>query len=285
MAKTLAFIHRNDARFSVGDFYPVLSVFSHHELGTTTSPFLLLDHLGPSILEPKSKRKGVNRHPHRGFDTVTLMFDGELLHEDSTGSGGTISNGEVQWMTAGAGILHKEEFSPQFREQGGRFEMIQLWVNLPSHAKLVRPRYQSIGNQEIPSKQLEHANIRVIAGEYDGLIGPAQTFSPIDVFDIELQAGQSLTVPAKHGDTSMVYLRSGQLDFDDEILEEQGMAVMSSLGEDLVLQAKKHSHILVLNGAPLNEPLVAHGPFVMNTQQQILDSYEAFKVEDFGKVR
>ena len=140
--KSLAFIHRNDTRFSVGDFYPVLSVFSYHELGNTVSPFLLLDHLGPSVLSPSNKRRGVNEHPHRGFETVTFMFEGELEHRDSTGSGGIIAKGDVQWMTAASGVMHREQFSSAFRERGGAFEMVQLWVNLPAKDKMAEPRYQ-----------------------------------------------------------------------------------------------------------------------------------------------
>ena len=286
MYKTLAFIHRNDTRFAVGDFYPVLSVFSHHDLGTTTSPFLLLDHLGPGILAAKSKRKGVNQHPHRGFETVTLMFDGELQHQDSSGGGGIISAGDVQWMTAGAGILHKEEFSPTFRENGGRFEMVQLWVNLPSHAKLVSAHYQSLLADQIPQAQLlnDAGYFRVIAGQYQDLLGPAHTYSEIQLVDIFIQQGKSVMLSAQHGHTSMVYLRSGQLQLDEhDMMDAQGLAVMSSLGRDFLVTALKDSHLILLNGAPLNEPLVAHGPFVMNTQAEILASYQAFKEGTFGQ--
>jgi len=139
--KSLAFIHRNDTRFAIGDFYPALSVFSYQELGNTTSPFLLLDHLGPGRLEPKSNKKGVHEHPHRGFETVTFVFAGELEHQDSIGNGGVIGQGDVQWMTAASGIQHIEQFSPKFREQGGYFEMVQLWVNLPAKDKMSTPHY------------------------------------------------------------------------------------------------------------------------------------------------
>lgn len=287
MLKTLAFVHRNDSRFAVGDFYPVLSVFSHHELGTTTSPFLLLDHLGPTILPARSHKKGVNAHPHRGFETVTMMYQGELQHQDSTGAGGVIAAGDVQWMTAGAGVVHKEEFSPKFREQGGRFEMIQLWVNLPAQFKLVPPRYQSLLDQHIPVVKLANGlgQVRIIAGAYQGKVGPAQTYSAIQILDISLKAGQSLELPALHGDTTMIYLRSGLLGFENEAeqLDAQGLAVMSSLGENLKLHVLQDSAFILFNGTPLHEPLVAHGPFVMNTQDEIVASYDAFKIGNFGK--
>ena len=285
MLKTLAFIQRNDTYFSIGDFYPVLSVFSHHELGTTTSPFLLLDHLGPSILAAKSKKKGVNKHPHRGFETVTLMFSGELQHQDSTGGGGVISAGDVQWMTAGAGVMHKEEFSSEFREKGGYFEMVQLWVNLPAKSKLVSPRYQSIRASQIPVvEDLEQQmSIRVIAGEYQGKTGPAHTYSPIQMLDVTVKQGQSIQLPAQHEHTSLVYLRKGEIQIGDEVLLEQGMAVMSSQGTDIELKVLKDSQILLLNGQPLLEPLIAHGPFVMNSHEEILESYEVFKAGEFLK--
>lgn len=286
MLKTLAFIHRNDSRFAVGDFYPVLSIFSHHELGTTTSPFLLLDHLGPAILPEKSNKKGVNQHPHRGFETVTLMYQGELQHQDSTGAGGVISAGDVQWMTAGAGIIHKEEFSPEFRQQGGRFEMVQLWVNLPAKFKLVPARYQSLLAKDIPVIALakDAGTVRVIAGSYQDQEGPAHTYSPIQMLDISMKSGESLELPAQHGDTTMIYLRSGLLGFENETeqLDAQGLAVMSSLGENFILTAIQDSTFIVLNGTPLHEPLVAHGPFVMNTQEEIVASYDAFKSGTFG---
>lgn len=152
--KTLAFLHRNDSRFAVGDFYPVLSIFSHYELGNTVSPFLLLDHLGPGVLKPTQLRKGVSDHPHRGFETVTLMFQGELEHRDSSGGGGIIAEGDVQWMTAASGVMHQEIFSEAFSRQGGAFEMLQLWVNLPAKDKMNPPRYQRLRAAHIPKIML-----------------------------------------------------------------------------------------------------------------------------------
>lgn len=290
MAKSLAFIHRNDTRFSVGDFYPVLSVFSYHELGGTTSPFLLLDHLGPGQLTPKSKRKGVNQHPHRGFETVTIMFKGELEHEDTTGEGGIISAGDVQWMTAASGVLHKEQFSEAFREQGGDFEMIQLWVNLPAQDKMNFPRYQGLLDAEIPKIILEDGQgyLRIIAGEYQQQQGPAQTHTPINMFDVRLQAGQTLTLPAQVKDTTLIYLRTGQLNVDataEELVNPQDLAVMSSLDQDVEIKALKDSHFLFLNGQPIYEPINGHGPFVMNTYDEILQAYDDIKSDRFIKER
>ena len=284
--KSLAFIHRNDTRFAIGDFYPALSVFSYHELGNTTSPFLLLDHLGPGKLEPKSKKKGVNEHPHRGFETVTFVFAGELQHKDSTGGGGLIKRGDVQWMTAASGIQHIEQFSSEFRESGGPFEMVQLWVNLPAKDKMSAPRYQSLLNENIPKIILDDqaSYIRVVAGEINQTTGIAKTFTAMNVFDIHLVKDQQITLPAAEGATTLIYLRKGKVQFssDEESLEEQAMAIMSSLGTGVQINALENCDLLFLSAQPLNEPINGQGPFVMNSYDEILQAYEDIKTGKFG---
>lgn len=284
--KSLAFIHRNDTRFAIGDFYPALSVFSYHELGNTTSPFLLLDHLGPGKLEPKSKKKGVNEHPHRGFETVTFVFAGELQHKDSTGGGGLIKRGDVQWMTAASGIQHIEQFSSEFRESGGPFEMVQLWVNLPAKDKMSAPRYQSLLNEDIPKIILDDQTsyIRVVAGELNLTTGIAKTFTAMNVFDIHLVKDQQITLPAAEGTTTLIYLRKGKVQFssDEESLEEQAMAVMSSLGTGVQINALENCDLLFLSAQPLNEPINGQGPFVMNSYDEILQAYDDIKTGKFG---
>lgn len=284
--KSLAFIHRNDTRFAIGDFYPALSVFSYHELGNTTSPFLLLDHLGPGKLEPKSKKKGVNEHPHRGFETVTFVFSGELQHKDSTGGGGLIKRGDVQWMTAASGIQHIEQFSSEFRESGGPFEMVQLWVNLPAKDKMSTPRYQSLLNEDIPKIILDDQTsyIRVVAGELNQTTGIAKTFTAMNVFDIHLVKDQQITLPAAEGATTLIYLRKGKVQFssDEESLEEQAMAVMSSLGTGVQINALENCDLLFLSAQPLNEPINGQGPFVMNSYDEILQAYDDIKTGKFG---
>lgn len=284
--KSLAFIHRNDTRFAIGDFYPALSVFSYHELGNTTSPFLLLDHLGPGKLEPKSKKKGVNEHPHRGFETVTFVFAGELQHKDSTGGGGLIKRGDVQWMTAASGIQHIEQFSSEFRESGGPFEMVQLWVNLPAKDKMSAPRYQSLLNEDIPKIILndQTSYIRVVAGELNQTTGIAKTFTAMNVFDIHLVKDQQITLPAAEGATTLIYLRKGKVQFssDEESLEEQAMAIMSSLGTGVQINALENCDLLFLSAQPLNEPINGQGPFVMNSYDEILQAYDDIKTGKFG---
>lgn len=284
--KSLAFIHRNDTRFAIGDFYPALSVFSYQELGNTTSPFLLLDHLGPGRLSPKSTKKGVNEHPHRGFETVTFVFAGELQHQDFTGQGGIIAQGDVQWMTAAAGIQHTEHFSPEFRERGGYFEMVQLWVNLPAKDKMSAPHYQSLLNHNIPKILLEHdaGYVRIVAGQFQNIQGVAHTYSPMNVLDVHLNKQQQLTLPANHGDTTLIYLRKGKLQFaaHEDLLEEQALAVMSSFDTDVTVTSLEDCDLLFLSAPPLQEPINGHGFFVMNSYEEILQAYEDLKTGNFG---
>lgn len=282
--KTLAFIHRNDTHFAVGDFSPVLSVFSHYELGNTISPFLLLDHIGPGHLQPLSQRKGVSDHPHRGFETVTIVYKGEIAHKDSKGGGGIVRAGDVQWMTAAAGIVHQEFFSEEFRAQGGAFEMIQLWVNLPAKDKLSSPGYQSLTSDQIPTIELPNGigSVRVIAGQFNGKSGPAKTHTRLNILDVRMHAGQSTIFPAEVGDTALIYLASGQLQFATEQMEAAGLAVMSSHHADFSVDTIADSHFLVLTGEPLNEPIFGRGPFIMNTYEEILQAFEDSKNGKLG---
>lgn len=282
--KTLAFIHRNDTHFAVGDFSPVLSIFSHYELGNTISPFLLLDHIGPGQLKPLSTRKGVDEHPHRGFETVTIVYKGEIEHTDSKGGGGIIRAGDVQWMTAAAGIIHREFFSEEFRAQGGAFEMIQLWVNLPARDKLSEPRYQNLSSDQIPTVELPNdiGSLRVIAGQFNGKLGPANTHTRINILDVRMHAGQSAVFPTEVGDTAVVYLLSGQLQFDAEQMDAAGMAVMGSQNANIEVNTLADSRFLVLSGEPINEPIYGRGPFIMNTYEEILQAFEDSKNGKLG---
>lgn len=278
--KTLAFVQRNDTRFAVGDFSPVLSVFSWHDLGSTVSPFLLLDHIGPGRLLPSARQGGVNEHPHRGFETVTLVFAGELEHRDSGGGGGLVGAGDVQWMTAARGVIHRELFSEAFTRQGGPFEMVQLWVNLPAADKMGPPRYQSLTRADIPVAALPDGAgmVRVVAGRCGAVTGPARTHTRLTLLDVQLRAGARAIFATEDGDTAMVYLRSGRLRFDtDDALEEQGLAVLSQQGAGIEVTALADSRLLVLAGARIDEPINGHGPFVMNRYEEILQAYEDVK--------
>ena len=276
--KTLAFVHRNDQRFAVGDFSPVLSVFSYHELGNTVSPFLLLDHIGPGRLRPSSRPGGVDDHPHRGFETVTLVFAGELEHRDSTGAGGLIGAGDVQWMTAARGVIHREKFSAAFSREGGPFEMVQLWVNLPAADKMGAPRYQALARATIPVAALAGGGeVRVIAGRFGDLRGPAQTHTRLALLDATLPAGTRTVFPAPEGDTALLYVRRGRLQAGDaaaDSVDDQGLGVMSSHGSGVAVTALEDSRVLVLAGEPIHEPINGHGPFVMNHYDEILQAYD-----------
>lgn len=270
--KKLAFIKRSNGRHWVGDGFPVQSIFSYRDIHEEMSPFLLMDYAGPATFEPTEQRRGVGQHPHRGFETVTIVYDGEVAHHDSTNAGGTIGRGDVQWMTAGAGIVHEEYHGEDYAKRGGAFEMIQLWVNLPAKHKMAQPGYQGILRQQIPEVALAagEGKVRVIAGEYQGEQGPAKTFSPMNVWDVRLNAGSraQFTLPAGH--TTALFVLHGAIRLGDvHTIRPAELAVMQREGSELEIEAAEDSVILLLNGEPLNEPVVGHGPFVMNSWEEI----------------
>jgi quercetin 2,3-dioxygenase len=207
--KKLMSVQGNDRGHWVGDGFPVRTLFFYQDMGEQMSPFLMLDFAGPMQFPPTTARKGVGSHPHRGFETVTFVYEGEVEHKDSTGQGGVIGPGEVQWMTAGAGILHEEFHSAAFAREGGVMQMIQLWVNLPAKDKMTAPGYQPILRQQIPELALANASgtARVIAGSFGGQTGPARTFTPMQVVDLKLLKGATLTIPVPEGwSTGLVVL-------------------------------------------------------------------------------
>ncbi|WP_334107901.1 pirin family protein [Methylobacillus sp.] len=277
--KKLAFIKRSNGRHWVGDGFPVQNVFSYRDIHEEMSPFLLMDYAGPAQFEPTEKRRGVGQHPHRGFETVTIVYDGQVSHHDSTDAGGTIGPGDVQWMTAGSGIVHEEYHGDDFARAGGVFEMVQLWVNLPARHKMTRPGYQGITREQIPEAALPDGAgvVRIIAGEYQGVRGPARTFSPMNVWDVRLGAGSTarFTLPAGH--TTAVFVLHGAVSLGDtHTVRAAELAVMQREGDELVLAAQQDTVLLLLNGEPLHEPVVGHGPFVMNSWEEIdqaIDDY------------
>jgi len=286
MKKVIA-IQSSPSRHWVGDGFPVRSLFSYDSGQTArVSPFLLLDYAGPAIFERADKPRGVGDHPHRGFETVTLVYQGEVAHRDSTGQGGVIGPGDVQWMTAGSGILHQEFHSESFTQAGGMLEMVQLWVNLPAEHKMARPHYQAILNQDIPEVDLPHnaGTVRVIAGSNGGATGPAHTFSPMTVLDIRLHPGQSrISVPA--GWNTLLVVLSGSVRINgDRFAEEAQLVVLDRDGDFLDIEASAEAKLLLLAGEPINEPVVGYGPFVMNTQDEIDQAIEDYKSDRFGRI-
>lgn len=270
----------------VGDGFPVSSLFSYQVLAKEMSPFLLLDRAGPTEFTPSAKPRGVHQHPHRGFETVTIVYSGEVAHRDSTGQGGSIGPGDVQWMTAASGILHEEFHSEKFTRSGGTLDMVQLWVNLAAKDKKAAPGYQTIKSEQIPEIDLSGnaGSIRVIAGEFQGQVGPARTFSPMQVWDIRLNSGGSAELPVTRGWNSAIVVLHGTIGISDEQLSENQMALLDSNGGSINLVAETNAIALLLSGQPIYEPVVGQGPFVMNTQEEIAQSVQDFRNGRFGQI-
>lgn len=271
----------------VGDGFPVRSLFSYQTIGQNLSPFLLLDHAGPSEFSPTKRLRGVGQHPHRGFETVTIVYKGELEHRDSTGAGGLIGPGDVQWMTAGAGILHEEFHSESFSRSGGTLEMVQLWVNLPRRHKMTPPSYQAILDADIQAVPLpdDAGVVRLIAGNFGEHKGPAKTFTEVDVWDIRIAAGKQVMLPLKSGRTAAIVVLHGAIQISDaNIVHSQQWAHAGLNGEDLLIEAKADSVILVLSGEAIHEPIVGHGPFVMNSEEEIRQAMQDLKNGTFGRI-
>ena len=285
MKKVLG-VYSNPAGHWVGDGFPVRSLFSYNTLGRELSPFLLLDYAGPAEFEPASAPRSVGIHPHRGFETVTIVYQGEVAHQDSTGSGGVIGPGDVQWMTAASGILHQEFHSPAFTRQGGTLEMVQLWVNLPAKNKMTAPHYQSIDDRRIQSVALPAGagSVRIIAGSYEGETGPAQTFTPVNVWDVRLNQGRQAELTLPEGHTLAVVVLHGTVLVNGEVVREAQMALLERAGVALTLQASSDATLLVLGGEPIDEPIAGQGPFVMNSRAEIAEAMADFRAGRFGQM-
>ncbi|EAW3050700.1 pirin family protein [Salmonella enterica] len=271
----------------VGDGFPVRSLFSYQSHTQQLSPFLLLDYAGPHTFTPGNEKRGVGEHPHRGFETVTIVYSGEVEHRDSTGRGGVIGPGDVQWMTAGAGILHEEFHSDAFTRQGGELEMVQLWVNLPMKDKMTTPAYQSITQDVIPTVTLpdDAGTMRVIAGRYEEAKGPADTFSPLNVWDIRLLRDRQLTLSQPEGWSTALVVLKGNITLNGTTpVNEAQLVVLSQQGKTLHFETSSDASVLLLSGEPLNEPIVGYGPFVMNTKQEIAEAVRDFNSGRFGQI-
>ncbi len=284
-AKPLLGTYNAPAGHWVGDGFPVRTLFSYDRLGPQLSPFLLLDHAGPTRFPPAEKPRGVGEHPHRGFETVTIVYDGEVDHRDSAGNGGSIGPGDVQWMTAGSGLMHEEFHSPGFTKRGGKLEMAQLWVNLPARHKMTPPRYQSITASQIPVVELpgNTGRLRVIAGRFEDAQGPAQTFTELNVWDIRLNAGTNALLPVPAGHNGVVTVLSGRImPMGGNALASGDMALFGTQGQSIRLHAYEPSTLLVLSGVPIEEPIVGYGPFVMNSRQEIISAFDDLQSGRFG---
>ena len=285
--KKLAFIKRSNGRHWVGDGFPVQSIFSYSDIAEEMSPFLLMDYAGPTDFPPTERKLGVGQHPHRGFETVTIVYEGGVSHRDSSGGGGTIGPGDVQWMTAASGLIHEEFHSEAYAKQGGPFEMVQLWVNLPAKDKMSAPGYQGITAEQIPEVALPDGagTARIIAGGYGGHCGTARTFTSMNVWDLRLKAGHRVEFDLPGGYTTALFVLKGTIRVGDQHnIRAAELAVMERQGTKLVFDVIEDTTLLLLNGEPLNEPIVGHGPFVMNTEAEIIEAINDYNSGHFGQI-
>ena len=286
MKKVVSIVRKPPVHW-VGDGFPVRTVFSFDTLGYRVSPFLLLDYAGPADFAPADKPRGVDQHPHRGFETVTIVYQGELEHRDSAGNHGRIGPGDVQWMTAASGVVHEEKHSPEFTRRGGTLEMAQLWVNLPARFKMGPPAYQSILDHHIPAVALpdDAGTVRVIAGDFQGAKGPAQTFTPINLWDLRLPAWRRVELALPPGFTAALFVLRGEVVLaDSERAAATDLALLTREGERLRLETREDATLLLLNGEPIDEPVAAHGPFVMNSSAELTQAIEDYHNGRLGRL-
>ena len=248
-------------------------------------PFIMLDYASRYHFPPTGKPKGVGVHPHRGFETVTIAYKGSVAHHDSAGGGGEIKEGDVQWMTAASGVLHKEYHAESFCATGGDFQMVQLWVNLPAKDKMSTPKYQAIENSNIPKIKVDGGIVEVIAGSYQAHQGAATTFTPVNMLNAKLTSGGSATFsfPANHN-TCILVIEGEVILNDTEDVPLDHLALFKNEGESFIIKATQNSIVLILSGEPINEPIAAHGPFVMNTREQIMEAFQDYELGKFGEL-
>ncbi|HSX80557.1 MAG TPA: pirin family protein [Candidatus Saccharimonadia bacterium] len=283
--KKLRGIQRSVDRHWVGDGFPVRTLFAYPNLGAVLSPFLLLDYAGPMEFTPTEERRGVGEHPHRGFETVTIVYEGAVEHRDSAGGGGHIGPGDVQWMTAASGLVHEEFHGHEFARRGGLFAMVQLWVNLPAKDKMAPPRYQSIVSNQIPTVSLPdgHGVVRVIAGEFAGAQGPAKTFTPIHVWDLRLTSDQRMDLAIPEGYTTALVVLTGALRVHgSEPVAAAAVGLFDRAGTSIGIDCAHDATALLLCGEPIDEPIVGYGPFVMNSAQEIRQAIADYQSGKMG---
>lgn len=282
--KSVTGIYSPGSTHMVGDGFPVRNIFPSHNLTEAISPFLLLDYAGPASFPPTDGPRGVGEHPHRGFETVTIVYQGMVAHRDSSGNSGIIGPGDVQWMTAASGVVHEELHEHAWAKNGGTLQMIQLWVNLPKALKMGPPRYQTLLNNDIPHAELgERGLIRVIAGEYQGMKGPAKTFTPVYLYDLRLAAGHGAELNLPSGFNTGVFVLSGKIALNaSHNVGEAEMALCDPHGTQVTLEATEEAKVLVLSGQPIPEPVARMGPFVMNTEEELVHAVNDYRAGKMG---
>ena len=268
----------------VGDGFNVHTMF--HPTGDMyrhTTPFIMMDYAPPKNFPATEKKLGVGEHPHRGFETVTIAYEGEVEHKDSAGGGGIIGKGDVQWMTAASGLVHEEFHSREFARRGGDFEMVQLWVNLPKEHKMTKPRYQGVKNEKFALKKPANGvELKIIAGKYEEAKGPCETFSPINMYDVKMEPNSSFDLEVEGGTNLIVLNRKNALKIDGQDIEKGQVVVFDREGSVVSIEAVDGGEMLVLNGKPIDEPIFAYGPFVMNSREEILEAIDDFNAGKMG---
>jgi redox-sensitive bicupin YhaK (pirin superfamily) len=283
--KTVATVYRPQSVHMVGDGFHVRNLFPSNNLAERIDPFLLLDYAGPTVYDPTDRPRGVGEHPHRGFETVTIVYQGEVEHRDSAGNAGRIGQDDVQWMTAAAGIVHEEKHEREFARRGGTLEAIQLWVNLPRAVKMSPPAYQTLLKKDIPLVPLENGAgyARVIAGEFRGVTGPARTYTPVRLYDVRLTGGGATQVTLPSGDNAAVFVLKGQVVLNGTSpVKEAELALFQRSGQRIDIQAIEDATLLIMSGEPIQEPVAWSGPFVMNTQLELVQAMKDYQTGKMG---
>lgn len=285
VVKEVAGIYQPGSAHMVGDGFPVRNLFPSNDLDREVSPFLMLDYAGPHYFEPTTHPRGVGEHPHRGFETVTIVYEGLVAHRDSAGNAGVIGPGDVQWMTAASGIVHEEMHEENWAKQGGTLHAIQLWVNLPRVKKMSVPGYQTILNADIPNVDLvgEAGRLRVIAGSFQGQKGPARTVTPIELYDLRLSAGRRVELNFPEGYNTSIFVLQGRASVNgSREVKEAELVVCKRNGSLAVIEAQADSLLLIMAGEPIDEPVARYGPFVMNTKAELVQAVNDYQAGKMG---
>ncbi len=281
--KKIKYTYSSNKKHWVGNGFHVYGLLRpSEELNKFISPFIMLDYASPKEFSITNQRRGVGEHPHRGIETVTLAYQGEVEHRDSSGGGGVIKPGDIQWMTAGKGIVHDEYHSVEFSKKGGVFEMVQLWINLPKKYKMIAPKYQEISNEDIPTISLGSTTyLRVIAGVFEKTKGPSSTFTKVNLYDITSKKRENISLGFENRTNTIILIMSGELEIENETFKDKNILIFEREGNEVAFKVSNDFKGLILNGEPIEEPIVAHGPFVMNTKEEI---YQAFSDYQNGKM-
>ena len=285
-AKKIKFTYTADQKHWVGDGFHVYGLLRPlEEMNKFISPFVMLDYASPKEFSTTNQRRGVGEHPHRGMETVTFAYQGEVEHRDSSGGGGVIKPGDIQWMTAGKGVVHDEFHSVAFSKKGGIFEMVQLWINLPKKNKMAEPKYQEIKNKNIPTIALGGGTkLRVIAGDFNGYKGPSNSFTTINLYDIISKINNNISINFKNDTNTVILIMAGELKIENKIFKDKSILIFEREGTEINFKVSEKFKGLILNGEPIDEPIVSHGPFVMNTKEEIDEAFSDYQNGKMGSL-